>query len=72
MHHLSCLSVDKDYKNFYFYMDECDENMTKSYHASFLTFWLYYKLTPLDFLKVKWLNSHIFYELCGCKGLGEV
>ena len=40
MHHLSYLSVDKDYRNanIYFYMVEYDENMTKSYHASFLTF----------------------------------
>ena len=40
MHHLSCLSVDKEYmnKNIYFCKVECDENMTKSYHASFLTF----------------------------------
>ena len=36
---LSCLSVDKDCnnENTYFSMPECDKNMTKSYHASFLT-----------------------------------
>ena len=30
MHHLSCLSADKDYENenIYFYMAEYDENMT--------------------------------------------
>ena len=57
MHHLSCLSVDKDYRNdnIYFYMVECDENMFKSYHESFIM-----SLTPLDFLEVKWLNSHFF------------
>ena len=42
MHHLLCLSVDKDYRNenIYFYMAECDENMTKSYYSSFLTFFI--------------------------------
>ena len=40
MHHLSCLSADKDYnnENLYFYMIECDENMTKSFHALSLIF----------------------------------
>ena len=42
-------------ENIYFYMAECDENMTKSYHASCIM-----RLTPLDFLEVKWLNSYIF------------
>ena len=49
MHHLSCLSADKDYKNenIHFYMVECDKNMTKSYHASFLTFSLYFETNPI-------------------------
>ena len=47
-------------------MAECDEIMTKSYHVSFLT--LKY---PFDFMKVKWLNSHILNDLCGCKDLGK-
>ena len=40
MNHLLCLSADKDYnnENIYFYMAECGENMTKSYHASFHIF----------------------------------
>ena len=48
MHHLSCLSVDQDYRNenIDFYMAECDEDMTKSYHASFIIFWLYYGTNP--------------------------
>ena len=52
MHHLSCLSYDKDYKNdnIYLYMVKCDENMTKSSYASFLTFSLYYETNPTDFL----------------------
>ena len=55
MHHLSCLSVDKGYmnENIYFYMAECDENMTESYHASFLYFDCIMRLTPLDFMEVK-------------------
>ena len=28
------------------------------------------RLTPFDSFKVKWLNSHIFYELCGCMDIG--
>ena len=42
MHHLLCLSVDKDYRNenIYFYTVECDENMTKSYYSSFPTFFI--------------------------------
>ena len=33
MHHLSCLSANKDYnnENIYLCSIECDENMTKSY-----------------------------------------
>ena len=27
-------------------------------------------LTPFDPFKVKWLNSHIFYELFGCRDIG--
>ena len=48
MNYLSFLGFDKDYesKNIYLYMAECGENMTKSYHASFLTFWLYYETNP--------------------------
>ena len=48
MPHLSCLSVDQDYRNenIDFYMAECDEDMTKSYHASFIIFWLYYGTNP--------------------------
>ena len=40
MHHLSCLSDDKDCnnENICFYMTEYDENMTKLYHTSFHTF----------------------------------
>ena len=28
------------------------------------------RLTPFDSFKVMWLNSHIFYELCGCRDIG--
>ena len=49
IHHLSCLNFDKDYKNdnIHFDMVECDENMTKSCYASFLTFLLYYETNPI-------------------------
>ena len=73
MHHLSCLSFDKDFKNenIYFYMVECDENMTKSYHVSFLTFWLYYETNPTWLLGILMVEFSHFYELYGCKELGE-
>ena len=66
MHHLSCVSADKDYKNenIYFYIVECDKNMTKSCCASFSTFLLFCRSQMVEL-------SH-FYELCGCKDLGEV
>ena len=28
------------------------------------------RLTPFDSFKVKWLNSHIFYELFRCRDIG--
>ena len=28
------------------------------------------RLSPFDFFEVRWLNSHIFYELCECKDMG--
>ena len=71
MHHLSCLSADKDYKNknIHFYMVECDENMTKSCYASFLTFPLYYETNPISFLGSQMVEFSHLYELCGCKDL---
>ena len=27
-------------------------------------------MLEINLLEVKWLNSQIFYELCGCKGIG--
>ena len=39
-----------------------------SYHAPFFPYTM--RLTPFDSFKVKWLNSHIFYELCGCRDIG--
>ena len=41
-----------------------------SYHASLFSITYTIRLTPLDYLKVTWLNSHIFYELCGCRDIG--
>ena len=38
-----------------------------SYHAAFFSITYTMTLTPFDSFKVKWLNSHIFYELCGCR-----
>ena len=28
------------------------------------------RLTPFEYFKVKWLNSHILYELFGCRDIG--
>ena len=42
-------------------------NMNISYHPSFY-FFLYHETNPICLpFEVKWLNSHIFYELGGCK-----
>ena len=36
-----------------------------SYHASFFSITYTTRLTSFDSFKFKWLNSQIFYELCG-------
>ena len=41
-----------------------------SYHAPFLSITYTMTLTPFDSFKFKWLNSHIFYDLCGCRDIG--
>ena len=43
------------------------EIMNMSYHASFFSISYTMRLTPFYSFKFKWLNSHIFYELYGCK-----
>ena len=74
MHHLSCLSVDKDYnnENIYFYMAKSGENMTKFYHVSFIILWFHYETNPICLLASQMAEFSHFYELCGCKDLGEV
>ena len=74
MYHLSCLSADKDYnnENINFYVVEWDENMTKSNHASFSTFWLLYETNPTWILGSQMFEFSHFYQLCGCKDLGKV
>ena len=74
MHPLSCLSADKDHKNenIHLYKIECNENMTKSCYASFRTFSLYYETNHIRFLGSQMIELSHFYELCGCKDLGEV
>ena len=42
--------------------------MTISYHASFIGIAYIIRLTLLDLFKVKWSNSHTFYEKCGFQG----
>ena len=42
----------------------------KSYHTSFFSITYTMRLTPFDSFKVKWLNSHIFYELFGFRDIG--
>ena len=61
MHHLSCLRARKNYKNenIHFYVLEFDKNMTSHAMDHFLHFHYIMRLTPFDFLQVKWLNSHI-------------
>ena len=39
-------------------------------HTSFFSITYTIRLTPLDSFKVKWLNSHIFYDLFGCRDIG--
>ena len=41
-----------------------------SYHASFFSITYTMRLTSFDYFKVKWLNSRLFYELCGCRDIG--
>ena len=41
-----------------------------SHHAPFFSITYTMRLTPFDSFKVKWLNFHIFYELCGCRDIG--
>ena len=74
MHHLSCLSVDRDFnnENIYFYMDECNESITKCYHASFLIFLVYYETNPIWLLESQVVEFSHFYELSRCKDLSEV
>ena len=42
----------------------------KSYHEPLFSITYTMRLTPFDSFKVKWLNFHIFYELCGCRDIG--
>ena len=39
-------------------------------HTSFFSITYTMRLTPFDSFKVKWLNSHIFYELFVCRDIG--
>ena len=41
-----------------------------SSHASFFSIIYTMRLTLFDSFKVKWLNSHIFYELFGYSNIG--
>ena len=41
-----------------------------SYHAQLFSITFIMRLITFDSFKVKWLNSHIFYELCGCRDIG--
>ena len=71
MHHLSRLGVDKDYKNenIYFYMAECGENITKSYHVSAF---ICYVINPISLFRSQMIEFTHFYELCEFKDLGKV
>ena len=41
-----------------------------SYDTPFISITYVVRLTPFDFFKVKWLNSNIFYDLCGYRNIG--
>ena len=44
--------------------------MNMSYHTSLFSIAYMKRLTPFGSFKVKWLNSHIFYDLYRCKDIG--
>ena len=46
------------------------KKINMSYHALVYSITYTMRLTSFDSFKVKWLNSHIFYELCGCRDIG--
>ena len=46
------------------------KQINMSYHALIFLITYTMRLTPFNSFKVKWLNSHIFYELCGCRDIG--
>ena len=73
-HHIPCLGANQDsivrISNF---ITKSGVNMTKflSCIISYI-FFHFMRLTPLGFLEVNWLNSHIFHELYECKDLGDM
>ena len=42
-----------------------------SYHTSLFSITYTMRITPFDSFKVKWLNSHIFYDLFECRDIGK-
>ena len=56
--------------NLHLFITNLVKKIDMSYHAPFFLITFIMTLTLFDSFKVKWLNSHILYELCGCSGIG--
>ena len=56
--------------NLYLFSANLVKKVNISYHASLFSITYTMRLTPFDSFKVKWLNSHILFELCGCRDIG--
>ena len=56
--------------NLHVFSSNLGKKIDMSYHAPFFSITYTMRLTPFDSIKVKWLNYHIFYELCGCRDIG--
>ena len=56
--------------NLHLFRSNLVKKIDMSYHAPFFSITFIMRLTPFDSFKVKWLNSHIFYELYGCRDIG--
>ena len=57
--------------NLYLFSANLVKNKNISYHVSLFSITYTMRLTPFDSFKVKWLNSHNFYKLYGCRDIGK-
>ena len=56
--------------NLHIFRSNLVKNKNIFYHASSFSITYTMRLTPFNSFKVKWLNSHNFYELYGCSDIG--